>query len=154
VGSPTQFGAATERLDVFVSNAGIGSGEPDGRTRRTTTDGYELRFARELSGRLPAHARASAAAAENGRALIRPIGGPARIINVASLGQAPLDFDDLMLEHDYSGSRAYGQSKLAQIMSGFELAGRVPADELTVNSLQPGDVHADEDGAPGARAQR
>ena len=37
----------------------------------------------------------------------------------------------------HSGTRAYGQSKLAQIMSGFELAGRVPATEVTVNSLHP-----------------
>jgi NAD(P)-dependent dehydrogenase (short-subunit alcohol dehydrogenase family) len=36
---------ATDRLDVLVSNAGIGSGEPDGRDRRTSADGYELRFA-------------------------------------------------------------------------------------------------------------
>jgi NAD(P)-dependent dehydrogenase (short-subunit alcohol dehydrogenase family) len=63
---------------------------------------------------------------------------PARIVNVASLGQAPLDFGDLMIEHGYSGGRAYGQSKLAQIMSGFELATRVPAHEVTVNSLHPG----------------
>ena len=37
--------AHTGRLDVFVSNAGIGPGNPDGRTRRTSVDGYELRFA-------------------------------------------------------------------------------------------------------------
>jgi NAD(P)-dependent dehydrogenase (short-subunit alcohol dehydrogenase family) len=128
--------AATDRLDVFVSNAGIGSGEPDGRTRRTSADGYELRFAvNYLAGflltleLLPLLRRTASADSSD-----RP---PARIINVASLGQAPLDFDDLMLERDYSGSRAYGQSKLAQIMSGFELAGRVPPDEVTVNSLHP-----------------
>jgi NAD(P)-dependent dehydrogenase (short-subunit alcohol dehydrogenase family) len=63
--------------------------------------------------------------------------GPARIVNVASIGQHPLDFDDLMIEHGYSGTRAYGQSKLAQIMSGFELAQRLPAEEVTVNSLHP-----------------
>src|SRR6516165_3418498 len=34
-----------DRLDVLVNNAGIGSGEPDGRSRRTSVDGYELRFA-------------------------------------------------------------------------------------------------------------
>jgi NAD(P)-dependent dehydrogenase (short-subunit alcohol dehydrogenase family) len=120
--------AATDRLDVFVSNAGIGGGEPDGRTRRTSADGYELRFAvNYLAGflltlELLPLLRASA---------------PARIVNVASLGQQPLDFDDLMIEHGYSGSRAYCQSKLAQIASGFELAGRVPAAEVTVNSLHP-----------------
>jgi NAD(P)-dependent dehydrogenase (short-subunit alcohol dehydrogenase family) len=120
--------ASTDRLDVLVSNAGIGSGEPDGRTRRTSVDGYELRFAvNYLAGflltleLLPLLRRSA----------------PARIVNVASIGQHPLDFSDLMLEHGYSGTRAYGQSKLAQIMSGFELASRLPAAELTVNSLHP-----------------
>lgn len=42
-----------------------------------------------------------------------------------------------MLERDYDGIRAYGQSKLAQIAFGFELAARLPADEVTVNSLHP-----------------
>jgi NAD(P)-dependent dehydrogenase (short-subunit alcohol dehydrogenase family) len=120
--------AATDRLDVLVSNAGIGGGEPDGRTRRTSADGYELRFAvNYLAGflltlELLPILRASA---------------PARIVNVASIGQHPIDFADLMLERGYNGSRAYGQSKLAQIMSGFELAARLPAAEVTVNSLHP-----------------
>jgi NAD(P)-dependent dehydrogenase (short-subunit alcohol dehydrogenase family) len=119
---------ATDRLDVLVSNAGIGSGEPDGRDRRTSADGYELRFAVNflagflLTLELLPLLRASA---------------PARVVNVASLGQYPLDFDDLMLERGYDGSRAYAQSKLAQIMAGFELAARVPANEVTVNSLHP-----------------
>lgn len=119
---------ATDRLDVLVSNAGIGSGMPDGRERRTSVDGHELRFAvNHLAGflltleLLPLLRRSA----------------PARIVNVASLGQHPIDFADLMIEHGYSGSRAYGQSKLAQIMAGFELAGRVPAEEVTVNSLHP-----------------
>jgi NAD(P)-dependent dehydrogenase (short-subunit alcohol dehydrogenase family) len=119
----------TDRLDVFVSNAGIGGGLPAGRTRMTSADGYELRFAvNYLAGflltlELVPLLRAAA---------------PARVVNVASLGQHPLDFDDLMIEHGYSGTRAYSQSKLAQIMSGFELAARIPASEVTVNSLHPG----------------
>jgi NAD(P)-dependent dehydrogenase (short-subunit alcohol dehydrogenase family) len=120
--------STTPRLDVLVSNAGIGSGEPDGRTRRTSVDGYELRFAvNYLAGFLLTLALLP---------LLRQ-SSPARIVNVASLGQSPLDFNDLMLEHGYSGGRAYGQSKLAQIMSGFTLAGQVPAAEVTVNSLHP-----------------
>lgn len=120
--------AATDHLDVLVSNAGIGGGEPDGRTRRTSADGYELRFAvNYLAGflltlELLPLLRASA---------------PARIVNVASIGQEAIDFDDLLLERDYNGMRAYCQSKLAQIASGFELASRLPASEVTVNSLHP-----------------
>jgi NAD(P)-dependent dehydrogenase (short-subunit alcohol dehydrogenase family) len=121
----------TDRLDVFVSNAGIGGGEPDGRERRTSVDGYELRFAVNylagflLTNELLPLLRASVS------------GKPARIVNVASIGQQAIDFDDVMLERSYGGMRAYGQSKLAQIMSGFELATRVPAAEVTVNSLHP-----------------
>lgn len=37
--------ASVDRLDVLVNNAGIGGGQPDGRTRRTSADGHELRFA-------------------------------------------------------------------------------------------------------------
>jgi NAD(P)-dependent dehydrogenase (short-subunit alcohol dehydrogenase family) len=120
--------AATDRLDVLVSNAGIGSGQPDSRSRQTSADGCELRFAvNYLAGflltlELLPLLRASA---------------PARIANVASIGQHPLDFGDLMITRGYSGARAYGQSKLAQIMSGFELARRLPAAEVTVNSLHP-----------------
>jgi NAD(P)-dependent dehydrogenase (short-subunit alcohol dehydrogenase family) len=117
---------ATDRLDVLVSNAGIGSGEPDGRTRRESANGYELRFAvNYLAGFL---------LTEELLPLLRST-GDARVVNVASLGQAPLDFDDLMLTRGYSGGRAYGQSKLAQIMSGFELAARIP--DVFVNSLHP-----------------
>jgi NAD(P)-dependent dehydrogenase (short-subunit alcohol dehydrogenase family) len=119
---------ATDRLHVLINNAGIGHGKPDATTRQESADGHELRFAVNylagflLTSRLLPLLRRSA---------------PARIVNVASLGQAPIDFDDVMLRHDYSGGRAYSQSKLAQINFGFELADRLPADEVTVNSLHP-----------------
>jgi NAD(P)-dependent dehydrogenase (short-subunit alcohol dehydrogenase family) len=119
---------ATERLDVFVSNAGIGSGLPDQRSRQTSVDGHELRFAvNYLAGFLLTLELLP---------LLRQ-SSPARIVNVASIGQHPLDFDDLMLERQYDGRRAYGQSKLAQIMSGFELADRLPVEQIAVNSLHP-----------------
>jgi NAD(P)-dependent dehydrogenase (short-subunit alcohol dehydrogenase family) len=123
-----QVGALTDRLDVFLSNAGIGSGAPDGRERQVSADGYELRFAVNYLAGFDLALR------------LLPLleaAGSARIINVASLGQAPIDFDDVMIERDYSGSRAYGQSKLAQITSGFAFAERLDPDSITVNSLHP-----------------
>lgn len=120
---------ATERLDVFVSNAGIGSGLPEGRHRATSKDGYELRFA--------VNYLAGFSLTVDLLGLLRR-SAPARVVYVASLGQYPIDFDDLMLERDYRGDRAYGQSKLAQIMSGFEFAERLPVEDVTVNSLHPG----------------
>ena len=120
--------AETPQLHVLINNAGIGSGRPDGTTRQESPDGYELRLAvNHLAGflltlRLLPLLRRSA---------------PARIVHVASLGQAPMDFDDPMLERGYAGSRAYGQSKLAQITAGFELAQRLDPAEVTVTSLHP-----------------
>jgi NAD(P)-dependent dehydrogenase (short-subunit alcohol dehydrogenase family) len=115
------------RLDIFISNAGIGSRNM-GPERRVSADGHELRFAvNYLSGFLLAYALLP---------IIRAA-APSRIVNVASLGQAPMDFDDPQLERGYSGTRAYGQSKLAQITTGFELAQRLDPAEVTVTSLHP-----------------
>ena len=62
---------------------------------------------------------------------------PARIVNVASAGQSPLDFSNLMLERGYTAMKAYSQSKLAQIMFTFELAERQRDTGVTVNALHP-----------------
>jgi NAD(P)-dependent dehydrogenase (short-subunit alcohol dehydrogenase family) len=116
-------------LNLLINNAGIGGGLPEGRERQESRDGYELRFAvNYLAGFL---------LTQRLLPLLRR-NAPARVVNVASIGQHPLDFDDPMLTHDYSGTRAYGQSKLAQIMHAIELAERVPAEEVSANSLHPG----------------
>ena len=115
------------RLDVFVSNAGIGS-QNGGPGRQTSADGYELRFAvNYLAGFLLAY-----------RLLpLLKASAPSRIVNVASLGQHPIDFDDLMITRGYSGSRAYAQSKLSQIMFTIDLAEELKGSGVTVNSLHP-----------------
>ena len=117
-----------ERLDVLVNNAGIGSGPSDGSRRRESKDGFELTFAVNylscflLTNVLLPLLRGSA---------------PARVVNVASAGQAPIDFDDVMLERGYDGWRAYAQSKLAQIMFTFSLAERLEGSGVTANALHP-----------------
>jgi NAD(P)-dependent dehydrogenase (short-subunit alcohol dehydrogenase family) len=116
-----------QRLDVFISNAGIGS-RTLGPERRISADGHELRFAvNYLSGFLLAH-------------LLLPLlkaSAPSRIVNVASLGQHPIDFDDVMITKGYNGARAYAQSKLAQIMFTIDLTGELKGSGVTVNSLHP-----------------
>ena len=117
----------TDKLHLLINNAGIGSGGK-GAQRQISVDGYELRFAvNYLAGFLLTHALLP---------LLRAA-SPSRIVNVSSIGQAPIDFDDVMLERNYDGSRAYMQSKLAQVMFTVDLASALEGSGVTVNSLHP-----------------
>ena len=116
-----------QRLDVFVSNAGIGS-QSDGPQRQESRDGHELRFAvNYLAGFLLTSELLP----------LLKAGASARIVNVASAGQQAIDFDDVMLTHGYSGVRAYCQSKLAQILFTVDLAEQLKGTGITVNALHP-----------------
>jgi NAD(P)-dependent dehydrogenase (short-subunit alcohol dehydrogenase family) len=66
-----------------------------------------------------------------------------RVVTVSSNAHSTgrLDFDDLQGERAYSGSRAYSQSKLANVLFSHELAGRTAATTLTANALHPGVVN-------------
>jgi NAD(P)-dependent dehydrogenase (short-subunit alcohol dehydrogenase family) len=120
--------AGEPRLDVLVNNAGIGTTVPGRGERMVSADGYELRFAvNYLAGHLLTERLLD----------LLTRSAPARVVNVSSAGQMPLDFDDLMLEHGYDGVRAYCQSKLAQIMQAIDLSERYEPAQLTANSLHP-----------------
>jgi NAD(P)-dependent dehydrogenase (short-subunit alcohol dehydrogenase family) len=112
-----------DRLDVLVNNAGVISPE-----RMKSEDGYELTFAiNYLSHFLLTR-------------LLLPLlkdSVPARIVNVASAGQSPVDFSNLMLERGYDAMKAYSMSKLAQVMFTFELAEHLRGTGVTVNALHP-----------------
>jgi NAD(P)-dependent dehydrogenase (short-subunit alcohol dehydrogenase family) len=115
------------RLDVLVNNAGVGFGK-DTSKRELSQDKYELRFAVNylapylLTERLIPLLKTSA---------------PARVVNVASVGQASIDFDNLMFERGYDGVAAYRRSKLAMIAWTFDLAAQLAGSGVTVNALHP-----------------
>jgi NAD(P)-dependent dehydrogenase (short-subunit alcohol dehydrogenase family) len=110
-----------DRLDALVNNAGVIVGQ-----RTESPDGHELTLAvNHLSHFLLT-------------ALLLPkLREPARIVNVSSLGQQELDFDDLMFQRGWQGYPAYAKSKLAQVLFTIELAERLGDREVTVNAIHP-----------------
>jgi NAD(P)-dependent dehydrogenase (short-subunit alcohol dehydrogenase family) len=112
-----------DHLDVLINNAGVIVQE-----RKDSEDGFEL----TLAVNYLAHFLLTS--------LLLPLlrdSTPARIVNVASAGQRPVDFSDIMLERGYDAMKAYTRSKLAQIMFTFELAERLSGTGVSVNALHP-----------------
>ncbi len=113
-------------LDAVVNNAGVGPG-PRGQSRQTSADGHELRWAVNVLAPFALTEWLVAA----GRT-------PRAVLNVASVAQIVVDLEDIELERDYDGTRAYGQSKLGLIAWTLDLAERHP--ELRACALHPGSL--------------
>ena len=126
-----EFKSRYSRLDVLVNNVGAFF-----NTRKLTSDGVEMTFqVNHLSPFLLTNLLL-----ENLQS-----GEPARIVNVSSDAhkQGNMDFDDLGFANGYFGMKAYGRSKLANILFTYELARRLKDSNVTVNALHPGHVATD-----------
>lgn len=126
-----RFNAKYDHLDVLVNNAGGVS------LRRTLTeDGIERTCAvNHLAYFLLTNLMIEALKKSPS----------ARVVNVSSgshYGEL-LDFDNLQLKKSYSIYRAYGRSKLANVLFAYELARRMAGTQVTSNALSPGMVATD-----------
>jgi len=118
--------AAHPKLHLLINNAGIYGGPND--ARRESSDGHELIFAINYL----AHFKLT-------RDLLPVLesSAPARIVNVASIGQRALNFDDVMMKNSFTTGNAYSQSKLAQILFTISLSEQLAPGKVTVNAVHP-----------------
>jgi NAD(P)-dependent dehydrogenase (short-subunit alcohol dehydrogenase family) len=126
------FNEKHHQLDILINNAGAMTS-----SRELSADGYEMCWGLNhlnyflLTNELLPLLKASGQE-----------GKKSRIINVASMAhkKAKIDFDDLQGEKSYAKWKAYGQSKLANIMFTYALARRLEGSNVTANCLHPGVV--------------
>jgi retinol dehydrogenase 14 len=111
------------RLHVLINNAAVNRS-----AFMNTVDGIEMTFAvNHLAPFLLTHLLLDVLKAS----------APARIVNVASNDQSPINFDDLMGTKQ-SATRAYSQSKMANVLFTYQLARKLQGTGVTVNCVHPG----------------
>lgn len=124
----TVFRREYQRLDILINNAGVVL-----PGRYETADGFELQLGVNHLGHF---------LLTNLLLDLLKESTPSRIINVSSgahkIGR--IHFDNINLTNNYTLWRAYGQSKLANILFTYELARRLEGTGVTVNCLHPGAV--------------
>lgn len=127
----SRFHDRFDRLDVLINNAGGVFFR-----RRVSGDGLEMTFALNHLG----YYTLTCLLAD---VLIKS--APARVVNVASGSHrsAEIDFDDLQMERGYGPLKAYGRSKLANVLFNYELARRLEPFGVTANALHPGFLRTD-----------
>ncbi len=124
----TEFQRKYSKLHVLINNAGLFN-----QRRHLTMDGYEDTFATNYLAPF---------LLTNLQLDLLKASAPSRIINVSSVGHysGHINFDDLNLEKEYGGWKAYGQSKLALVFFTHELAKKLQGTSVTVNAVHPGTV--------------
>jgi NAD(P)-dependent dehydrogenase (short-subunit alcohol dehydrogenase family) len=117
------FRSSHDGLDLLIDNAGVMA-----PPRRQTADGFELQLGTNHLGHFALAGRLIGAL--EGRA-------DARVVTLSSNAHkmGRIDFDDLQSERRYNRWRAYGQSKLADLMFALELDRRLRAAGSTVKSV-------------------
>jgi len=126
-----KFHEIEPKLHILINNAGV-----MWCPKSYTKDGFEMHFGTNHLGHfLLTHLLLDLLKASS----------PSRIINVSSLGHKFTDIDkgDLMGDKSYGKMKAYGQSKLANILFSRELAKKLAGTGVTVNSCHPGAVKTD-----------
>ena len=122
-----QLKANLESIDLLINNAGVMF-----TPRTTTKDGFELQFGTNHLGHF----------AFTGLLLDRVLAAPgSRIVTVSSTGHRLIDairFDDLQWEREYNRFRAYGQSKLANLLFTYELQRRLQGTHTIAAAAHPG----------------
>jgi len=123
-----EIAASEPRVDVLVNNAGAAFAQ-----RQVTADGFELTFALN-------HLSYFVITAGLRERLLGSI--PARIVSTSSSAHRGMnvDLDDLQSGKNYSSLKAYGRSKLENILFTRELARRLQGTGVTANCMHPGVV--------------
>jgi NAD(P)-dependent dehydrogenase (short-subunit alcohol dehydrogenase family) len=117
-----------DKIDVLINNASVYK-----KNRETTVDGFERMFATNhlgpflLTYMLLDKLKAS---------------GSGRIINIAAPSTTQLNFDDLQSEKSFNPFRAFGASKMANLLFTYELARRMEDYGVKVNAVHPGLVRS------------
>lgn len=120
--------AKYDRLHVLINNASVFK---SGRV--TTNGGLEMMFATNHLGPflmttlLLDRLKASA---------------PARILNITAPSTVPPNYDDLQSEHQFNALRAFGATKMCNLLFTYALARRLEGTRVTVNAVHPGIVRS------------